>query len=79
MEALLLPFLDVGAEALLIPDVTKGSELLGWFLIAALFTAGLFEDDIMILKCTQVHFVIGFTTYVYLKPAYFESKIDYRY
>jgi hypothetical protein len=29
MEALLLPFLDVGAEALLIPDVTKGSELLG--------------------------------------------------
>jgi hypothetical protein len=27
MEALLLPFLDVGAEALLIPDVTEGSEL----------------------------------------------------
>jgi hypothetical protein len=28
----------------------------------------------MILKCTQVNFVIGFTTYVYLKPAYLNLK-----
>jgi hypothetical protein len=33
----------------------------------------------MIFKSTQVYCVIGFTTYVYLKPAYFESKIYYRY
>ena len=76
-EALLLPPTDAGAEALpvLIPDVTEGS---GIFLIVALFTCFL-RDDIMILKCTQVNFVIGFTTYVYLKPAYFKSKIYYRY